>query len=263
MSMYKKKREKFAEKLITPPLPLFAEDFPLLFFWSPKSGCTSLIKWYFFQIHLLQKAIDYHPWIHFYRMDIYETQENYKLTITKQLLHYKKEAYKLVRNPYSRAVSSFFATLTNKEITDQVFPTGIENGLSFKQFLYQVKDIGVTRELINSHIAQQYVVEEELFIENHVHLEQFIPEIKALEKKYNLLDSPMDMIIKSSHHNAPNVSNSGKHTLADVKMSMETIFNAPLPQYKTFYDQETKDLVNELFKQDFEKYHYKQNDLSI
>ena len=30
--------------------PHFHPDFPLLLFWSPKSGCTSLANWFFFQI---------------------------------------------------------------------------------------------------------------------------------------------------------------------------------------------------------------------
>jgi hypothetical protein len=65
MTMNNKKRELLAIKLITPSLPLYEKEFPLIFFWSPKSGCTSIIKWYFFQIGLLQKAIDYYPWVHF------------------------------------------------------------------------------------------------------------------------------------------------------------------------------------------------------
>ena len=114
-------------------------------------------------------------------MEVYDTQENLKLKIAEQLLADKKDVYKLVRNPYNRAVSSFFATLANKEIMNGVSPVGIHNGLSFKEFLYQVKNIGVKRELINVHIAQQYV-EEELFIQNYVHLEHFTTEIRNIEK---------------------------------------------------------------------------------
>ncbi|PWW31922.1 hypothetical protein DFO73_101180 [Cytobacillus oceanisediminis] len=84
--------------------------------------------------------------------------------------------------PYNRAVSSFFTTLKNKHIMNQVSPDGKHDGLSFKQFLYQIKNIGVNRGLIDAHIAQQYVEEEELFIGNYVYLEHFWTEIKNMEK---------------------------------------------------------------------------------
>jgi hypothetical protein len=77
---------------------LYEKNFPLLFFWSPKSGCTSLIKWFFFQIGILQKAVDYNSWVHFYRMEVFEKQENHKLKVVKQLADDNKEVYKLVRN---------------------------------------------------------------------------------------------------------------------------------------------------------------------
>ncbi len=258
--MLKKEQEILIKKLITPALPLYEEEFPIIFFWSPKSGCTSLIKWYFFQIGLLQKAIDYNPWVHFYRMEVYERQRNYKIKVENQLLNGKKDIYKLVRNPYKRAVSSFLNTLTNKQIMNEVAPDS-NNGLSFKQFLYRVKDIGVNRDLINAHIAQQYIEKEEVFIQNYIKLEHFSTNIKAIENKYNLLQSPIKNIINSPHNMSQRMKDINEGTFADVKMSLES-FNKPLPQYKNFYDYETKNLVRDLFKKDFKKYGYNQNDLS-
>lgn len=261
MSMIEKKRKILTTKFLTNNLPLYEKEFPLIFFWTPKGGCTSLIKWYYFQIGLLQKAIDYNPWVHFYRMEVYEKQKNYKVTIAEQILAEKKDTYKLVRNPYKRAVSSFFATIGNKDIMNQVAPAGSHNGLSFKQFLYRVKNIGVKKELINLHIAQQYVEEEELFIRNFVRLENFRTKISDIEKKYNLLKSPILEIIKSHHHMAQEMTDKGNKTFAEINMSMETLSKS-IPEYKNFYDEETKALVKELFKNDFEKYGYNPNDLN-
>jgi hypothetical protein len=258
MSMFEENREIVIKKLLTPALPLYEKEFPLIFFWSPKSGCTSLTKWFFFQIGLLQKALDYKS-VHLYRVEEYEQQENYNLKISEQLLDNKKDVYKLVRNPYNRAVSSFFHTLAHKDIMNQVAPD-IHDGLSFKQFLNQVSDIGVKRGLINIHIAQQYVEGEELFIKNYIHLEDFGTKIRNIEKKYNLLESPIQNIIKSPHHYTQKMTDKGKQTFAEVKMSKETL-NKTLPHYKNFYDAETKDLVRKLFKKDFKQYGYNQNNL--
>lgn len=253
--MYGQKRRELAARLITPILPLYDKDFPIIFFWSPKCGCTSLIKWYFFQIGLLQKALDYNTWVHYYREEVYEKKENFKDRVTDQLLNGKKDVYKLVRNPYKRAVSSFFTTLNNEHIMKLVYPTGIRNGLSFKQFLYQIKRIGVKKELIDIHIAQQYIEEEEVFIKEYVHLEQFTQEIRDIEKKYNLLKSPISKIINSPHHRTHKMIDKGNQSFAEVIMTQETL-RGFLPEYENFYDQETRVLVNDLFKKDFEMYGY-------
>lgn len=104
------KGEDVVTKLTTYLLPLYEKEFPIIFFWSPRSGCTTLIKWFFFQNGLLQKAMDYNLWVLLYRMEVYEKAENYKTDISMQLLHGKKDIYKLVRNPYKRDVSSFFCS---------------------------------------------------------------------------------------------------------------------------------------------------------
>jgi hypothetical protein len=190
-------------------------------------------------------------------MQVHEAQKNYNLKIKEQLLNNNKDVYKLVRNPYNRAVSSFFITIMSKTIMDLVSPGNFNNGLSFKQFLYIVKKKGVGRGLINPHIAQQYNEGEELFIRNYVHLEHFAASVRDIEKKYNLLESPIQNIIKSPHHMAPKMIGKGNKVFSDVKLSFKTS-SGPLPEYKYFYDEETRDLVRELFKKDFETYGYSQ-----
>ena len=251
------KDPEIISKIITPALPLYDVGFPVIFFWSPKSGCTSLIKWYFFQLGLLQKALEYNPWVHYYRMDIYEKQENYMQKIKEQLMNGEKDIYKQVRNPYNRAVSSFFALFANQNMMDQVFPMGKPDDLTFKQFLYQVKNMGVERGMIDPHIAQQYVEGEERFIQNYLHLENFATEIRDIEKKYNLLESPIPSIIKSHHHRTLKMTDMDKQTAQPGTKSLNEIS----PDYKDYYDNETIDLVKELFKRDFEKYGYNQNHL--
>jgi hypothetical protein len=259
--MFDEKKELYITKLITLLPPLYNKDFPIIFFWSPKCGCTTLIKWYFFQTGILQKAYEYNPEVHRYRLDILEKQPNYNLQIKEQLLGNKKDVYILVRNPYKRAVSSFFATIITKTIFKQIAPGQIE-GLSFKQFLYLIKNIGVNRDQINVHIAQQYIEKEELFIQKYIRLEQSTPSIREIEEKYNLLQSPIQNIIKPPFHMAQRMTDKSNKMFSEVKMSFET-FPKSLPEYKRFDDQETRDLVREIFKKAFEKYDYNPNDLDL
>jgi hypothetical protein len=252
------KKEMIITKSTTHLLPLYQKEFPLIFFWSPRSGGTSLIKWFFFQNGLLQAALNYNPWIHSYKMEVYEKQNNYKADIIKQLLEGKKDIYKLVRNPYRRAVSSFLAVIDNEIIMKEI-ALNSQNGVSFKQYLYHIKKIGVSRDLINSHIAQQYVEGEEFLIKNYIKLENFSAEIKVVENKFHLLDSPILNISNSSHHLSQTMIEKG--LFAEVKMSLKP-YGRSLPTYESFYDEETKGLVRELFKKDFEKYGYSQTDLT-
>ncbi len=50
----------------------FNPNFPLILFWSQKSGCTSLAHWFFYQINLFKQAIKYNSFIHHYENEIYK-----------------------------------------------------------------------------------------------------------------------------------------------------------------------------------------------
>jgi hypothetical protein len=254
-----KEQELQIAKLTTYLLPLYKKEFPIIFFWSPRSGCTTLIRWFFFQNGLLQKAMDYNPWVHSYRMEVFEKGDHYKAGIIDQLLAGKKDTYKLIRNPYRRAVSSFLASIDNDKIMNEIAPN-YHNGFSFKEFLYLIRKIGVSKDRLNSHIAQQYDEGEEVIIKNYVRLENFSTELKAIENKYRLLDSPILSISNSSHHLSGKMVEKG--AFANVKMSLKP-YGRTLPTYESFYDIETKDLVRELFKKDFEKYGYNQTNITI
>lgn len=251
MSDLQKKKEAAIPGLIAIPLPLFHKDFPIIFFWNPKCGCTSLIKWFYFQIGILEEANKYSQWVHTYRENVYERQPNYKLDLKNELLNLKKVTCKVTRNPYKRAVSSYIATLAMPEIMRQIAPD-VTQGFSFRQFLYRLEKIGVEREIVNSHVAQQYIAGEEHFINNYINLENLNSELRNIERKYNLLPSPLDVITQSHHHVAHkmNRNQTVKELVADVNL-FSSIRSSKLPPYQNFYDAETKKLVFELYEQDF------------
>jgi hypothetical protein len=249
MSDLKKKKELAIPGLMAIPLPLFHKDFPIVFFWNPKCGCTSLIKWFYYQVGVLEEANKYAEWIHSYRESIYENQPNHLIDIKDELLDGNKKIYKLIRNPYRRAVSSYFTALAEPKIMNQIAPH-IKNGFSFRQFLYRLKEIGVEREVVNSHVAQQYIKDEELFIQNYIKLENFNSEIREIEKKYKLLHSPLAEITQSFHHVSQKMTQTVNGPFADVNL-FSSIESSELPPFQNFYDAETKRLVFELYEKDF------------
>lgn len=240
--------------------PLYSGDFPAMFFWSPKSGCTSLIKWFYFQLGILNEALDYDPWIHTYRMEVFQKQQDYMRNAILTLQYSKeKEVYKLVRNPYTRAVSSYLYAFSFDPAMSSVAPEALNGSISFKEFLYKVKN--TKPGTIDTHISKQYIRNEEAYITRYIRLENFASEISAIEKSHGLVESPLDEITKSHHHNTNRITPGIHRSFADVKLSKETLKNMSLPNYRYFYDEETKELVQELFAEDFRTYGYSLTDL--
>ncbi|MBM7586931.1 hypothetical protein JOC86_003483 [Bacillus pakistanensis] len=244
------------ERLISSYVPLYNKDFPLILFWTPKSGCTTFNKWFFFQIGLLDKVNamkEGKP--HSYRSYIYREEPKYSQQITLNLLESKKDTYKLVRNPYKRAVSSFLHTLSHTWLKS-VFHSYVNDGLSFKQYLHHLKQLGSSVYKLDRHIAPQYIEGEERFINNYIQLEEFTKRIREIEMKYNLLNAPLSELSKSSHHFSDRMTVKGDY--AEKALTKDS-FNGMFPTYDSFYNKETIELVKEIFKKDFEMYRYKKS----
>ncbi|MCG8485304.1 MAG: sulfotransferase family protein [Clostridia bacterium] len=249
--------------------PHYNKEFPLILFWSEKSGCTTFLKWFFFQIGILEKVMEYDPWVHKYEFEVYKKQNSYKEEMREQILHSKKDIFKLVRNPYKRAVSSFLALVfaiywenqgtglyREVEKINELFHNNknSKKGISFKQFLYYIKDVGSDVEKIDSHIARQYLEGEELFIKDYIHLENFSDDISKIEEKYQLKKCHPSAIAESDHHSAPRMNIIGDYS--ETVITNENISQRSLPTYESFYDKEAVELVKEVFKKDVELYGY-------
>lgn len=255
------KDKRIFDRLVEPNIPLYEKNFPLILFWTRKSGCTTINKWFFFQIGLLEKVNKEKlgdP--HGYREFIFRNEPYYTKGLHNYLLNSSKNTYKLVRNPYRRAVSSFFQTISSSWLIN-IFDSDLSKGLSFKQYLYHLKKLN-SIETIDPHIAQQYVEGEECFIRKIIYLEKFTDEITRLEEKYNLKKSPITTITESPHHFSfgPFQKMFEKGDFSEKVLSLDH-FYGKLPTFESFYDQETKELVGDIYNLDFKAYGYKTSDL--
>ncbi|KMP40726.1 sulfotransferase family 2 domain-containing protein [Bacillus cereus] len=241
--------------------PHFHQEFPIILFWSQKSGCTSLAHWFFYQINLFKEAIKYNPFIHNYEFDIYKNSVYYFTGLANALSTNEKPTYKLVRNPYKRAVSSFLSLITPPNIEHPEWQPirqflyhdkNCNKKISFKLFLYYLKSHMNNLDDVNPHYVQQYIQDEEKFVTNYIHLENFSSEISNLEKIYGLKKSPLDILTKSWHHQSGITIFKGNYADADIT---DPLFPR-LPTYESFYDSETIQLVEDIFKKDFTVYKY-------
>lgn len=250
-------------------------DFPLVLLFTEKSGCTSLTKWFLFHVGKLQEATDYHPWIHRYRTSVLSRQEGYHKEAMRLLREREKPVVKLVRNPYSRAVSSFLSTLNNghgptpKNWAHELIvaaranagkPVGDGSAISFHDFLAFVAANGSERQQINGHVARQHTAGEERFGARIIKLEQFAVDISQLESEYGLAQSPLDLITRSQHHRSANQNGATAPVWSpDLEITTEQVRQfrkGGTPSYDTLYDDECRRLVRESFAADFEAYGY-------
>lgn len=241
-------------------IPHFHKDFPLILFWSHRSGCTTLANWFFFQIGLFNEAKKYHDFIHYYEFWVYKNNTNYIPELQNGLLTAEKAVCKLVRNPYTRAVSSFLLLADNpyaipqwESIRQYLYNDKYSNrGISFKQFLYYVRALGPNSVAMDIHFSQQYVPGEENFIQHYIPLEDFNTQITKIEHTYDLVKSNLALLTNSGHHRSHKMMYTGSY----AELSITDAAFPRFPTYKSFYDEETMALVTEIYAQDFEMYPY-------
>ena len=93
-------------------IPHFHKDFPLILFWSHRSGCTTLANWFFFQIGLFNEAKKYHDFIHYYEFWVYKNNTNYIPELQNGLLTAEKLFVNLYEIPIQGPSAHFYYLLT-------------------------------------------------------------------------------------------------------------------------------------------------------
>jgi hypothetical protein len=265
----KVKAASFGRRILHDP------EFPVILVFTPKAGCTSLTKWFLFQVGKLEEATAYHTWIHRYRMNVLCRQENYRQDGTRMIRRRKKPVVKLVRDPYSRAVSSFLSTLNNahgrtpKSWAHELVvaartragkPVDGGTALSFRDFAGFIAANGTGQGQINGHVARQHIDGEEQLVGRIIKLERFADDIRQLESEYGLAASPLDLITRSQHHRSASQDGATAPVWSpDTEIPTEQVRQfrkSGVPSYGALYDEETRRLVREGFAADFEAYGY-------
>ena len=252
-------RDSLLEILQQRPRPLYNKDLNLALFWSPKSGCTFAVKWFFDRVGLLEAAYAYDGWIHKYRRDVFERSETYRKYI-KEILAPETTIIKVVRNPYDRIVSSYIHAIktgySDREIS--IFSTrkvNREYGFSFSEFVDFLGSIDL-RACNPHHQLQIHPSEEQGLIKLNyiVHLENSFNALKKIELDLGLRQSNFSKL-SSSHH----------HTVRDLAFSFcgDKIFctselkkNSKAPSSQCFYNSALQEKVKILYEVDFRAYNY-------
>lgn len=133
-------------------------DDTLLVAFFEKSNCTQIVTTFFEKMGLLKVALEYSPWVHDYRYDVWMKRRRITL---KDIQHMSIPKLKFIRNPYHRAMSMYThflnvpeATLPNLDKLPR--PT-------LKQFLRALSEVQHKRghvKAVNAHFTSQVMMGE-------------------------------------------------------------------------------------------------------
>ena len=236
-------------------LPLILPDKKICLFVNEKAGCTFATKWFFFQLGILEKALEYNDWIHKYRYDVYYKSDHYRLSFLS-IFSKNYIRMKLVRSPYQRAVSSYIHAIrtryANRELSEFLHRAiDDKNTFSFEEYLAYLEQTGVRK--CNPHHRVQTEKAElsgSLKIDRLIWLEDSMPEFRRMEDEYGLITSDLSSLSQSIHH---------RKRVNDEEFCGDRKFfqrERNFSQFQSFYNDKLKEKVANLYASDFKQYGY-------
>lgn len=219
--------------------------------WNRKAGCTIVKKMWYEHMHVLDEALEFETirrgkkikgWVH----DFAPTFLNRFGKVSRDKLDSDKFIkIKYVRNPYDRAVSSYIHGSKHSYFPHNRNP-------SFIEFLYLLLNKELSMNAGDRHWAVQNIFPKVKYSEI-IKIENIESETDRLNKKYNL---NLNCRFSSHHHvNKKNkIKNFFNTPSSDVKKYLDE--QGELPTYDSFYNNEAKEMVYEIYKSDIESYKY-------
>lgn len=249
-------------------LPLWHREFPIAVCWSPKSGCTTVLKWFLQHNGVLDEAMDYSPWIHDYRAEILTQAHDYRPQCERLFTRPRADKYiiKVIREPGRRAVSSYLHFLRYSSGNSswpavaavdrwkQKAGLSSQGGLSFRQFLQFIDSERRQGHPIDAHFAPQYAAIQDSKVHAYVPLETIAAGLAQLERLFRLQAVPLDKPGDSFHHNPPTRRHEWPATPATFPANINTLEILGTPTAAEFLDPETLHLVHEVYRCDFDAY---------
>lgn len=255
-------------------MPLYHPDFPVIVFWSQKAGCTTVAKWFFEQIGLLEEALAYGPWVHKYERRVYKNHSNYLPQVINALSKGEHHVLKVVRQPGRRAVSAFLtlgdvriARLKSKhwanrhwDLVDRWLEEKgkpVEEGLNFLDHLVMLSELRDTApNLINSHLRPQYIHGEAAAIKEIVTIEGFRDWTAAAPQRFGIMQCDFERISQSRHHRGTDdreTTKLGAHP-ENYKIQREIFSRSAYPDGDVFVNAVSLPVLKDYYGADFAAY---------
>ena len=266
--IFKIKNKKKEDYWCHGSLPLWSKEFPVVISWSPKSGCTTILKWFLEQNGLLEDAYKFDPWVHEYREKVLYSQQGYKKNCESCYRENKdkKLIIKIIRDPIKRSVSSylhFLRYMANsakwivvRELDYWKISNGIsqQKGISFKQFLNFIINQNQRGYRIDPHLGFQFDKIQDPKVQKFIPIEHLSSELIHIEKRYNLKNININTISDSPHNNIPQKSHKWPLNGSSHPADHEYEKKLGVPGPEVFIDDETIQLIKNAYWRDFDAY---------
>ncbi len=225
--------------------PLVDHQRKVLLALTPRAGCTICTQMFFREMGLLDEALRYDPWVHKYRIEVYNEKTSFCGSVLTDPEYFRM---KVVRDPYRRAVSSYRFVMQRHSLLTPGDLSGEE--LTFRGFLSFLE----TQDLAAADV--HYGLQKDCFERKRPDVYQRIIKIESLAEDIaevnRLLGTRYDPSdLKSPHHACYDASI--RELAVDQKWSD---IKDSLPHYSFFYDESAARQVRDLYRVDFETYHY-------
>ena len=202
--------------------PLWHPSFPFVILWSHKAGCTTVVKWFFHQLGLLDEAERHSGWIHDYENSVFKAEPGYLEGCRERMLS-GIPIVKFVRDPAARAYSGYLELCNprvreipmwrNLRKTVLMHVTGspsadVEQDFSFLDFIGWLEHVNVRR--LEGHIRPQHLPYEDRFEIQPLAIESIHDHFVMLEQRHGLKPhAGLERIFDSHHHHVKQEAASG------------------------------------------------------
>lgn len=202
---------------------LISKENKLCILWSPKAGSATACEIFFKYCG----NFDYkkHKWIHNARIDYQKAHpEIYGIDYRHMVNKNKYTVLQIVRNPFSRAISSFFYYLTY-----------CENNISFNSFLKKIQNSQLNCNSGEYHACAQFMIDS---LSGVIKIENITSDIERINKEFHIL-------LEASKYDEHKWEN-----------NMNKIPKKYHGSYENFIDKNSIDLITSIYRKDIEFFNY-------
>lgn len=183
-------------------MPLWHDRVPFVLITSQKAGSTLGAAWFFHHAGLLEDARAYHQFAHQYEQDVFLQKPDYMRGLEKALQ--SKPVYKLVREPGTRAYSSYLALMVESALDpadhravirrriEQSEGLGVGSAAPIPFGAYLSWLSKTDHQRLDGHEARQFNLYEDQLLPSKpepIHLENVADSFRAIEQEFGLIIS--------------------------------------------------------------------------
>lgn len=236
---------------------LYSSKFKYIAYYCAKSGCSSLRN-FFVETHKKELPEDA-------QKDITIHNANVHFVPPDSLDISKVKKFVLVRNPYTRAVSMYMNKFIgpNSHIKKTMKEKGVSNPIkgesffSFLKFLEHLKNNNMLNK-VDGHMYEQVYnlpFDETIKVVKLENMEEDLNEFFNTFTTKELFNKSQRMFKKDDMHiNKTKTKDKTKANVTHYEFKEE---KAVAPPYEAFYNSEARELVYQIYKDDFKRFGYK------